>query len=448
MPRIVLERKEFTFGEVMFYDVKQIQLSIKNDGLTKCNVEILFHDPEVVEAEHSTTSDTTRSSARNYTMRRPNAKTRSSNQWVSIFPQYKEKIPPNTTYTIELATSFNYFNVGRINKHKSIEDFLVVKCINGNHVFASLSCTYKPTIIGYSLKGLSTLKPNESFELCDQENFVNVIETDIREHELHADLIFSTKRKEVTRENQINMASEFLGRELSGMSLSSMHSGSLSSDVRHNAALTANISLFQSTLYRTRDILIDQDVHFSSDLSEEYAFLMQHLIKRCEKSLEMLDKVDSKSSSSNIELTIEEQKNLILFYLSTRNYADFELANFDLDLLAQVLVDLLNSLPQPVIPFRYVDYCSFTDSSYEEAIKLFYYIPKSSYMLFELIVKFLQIYRECLTMGNEENMNIVNFHKIFADAIFQNVKKFNMKNEISTRFLSLFIFKHKNFQTI
>lgn len=427
MPHISIDNKEFKFDECTFYDAKALQLSIKNDGLTRCNVEILFHDPDAITLDHNTDASS------NYVMRRHPIKTKTSNQWVSIFPQYKEKIPPNTTYNIELSTCFSNLNLTKLNKRKQIEDFLVIKCVNGNHLFASVSCTYKPTLLGFSLKCLTTLKENESLELCDQENLVNVIEADIHEHELHVDLCLSTNRREVTRTHQI--------RQLP--SLSAIHAGGLP----QTSALDTNIAIFQESLYRTKEIIIDSDKYFGNDLSEEYSFFMQHLIKRCEKTLKLLDKLDSKTSV-NSELTIEEQKKLVISFLSTRKYADFENFNFDFEILAQVLNDALNALPQPLIPFRFADFCSFTDTKYDEAIKLFFYLPKSNLMLFELIVKFLQIYGECLTVcTSEENLNKINFHKTFADAIFQNVKK-SMKNEMSTRFLSLFIFNHKHFQTI
>ena len=434
MPHIALDIKELKFGECMYYDAKALQLSIKNDGLTRCNVEILFHDPDATTPE-------SQSSDSNYVMRRHPTKSKTTNQWVSIFPQYKEKIPPNTTYNIELTTCFTNLNLATINKRRTIEDFLVIKCVNGNHLFASLSCAYKPTILGFSLKCLTSLASSQSFELCDQESLVNVIEADIQEHELHVDLCLSTNRREVSRAHQIGLvAKNFDNRP----SLSTLHSGTLSP----NSVLSSSISIFQESLYRTKEIIIDNDKYFSNNLSEEYQFFMEHLIKRCEKSLNMqIGKLDSKNANCG-ELTIEEQKNLVVSYLSTRNYADFERANFDFELLAEVLNDLLNCLPQPLIPFRYADFCSFTDSNYDNAIKLFFYLPKSNLMLFELIVKFLQIYRECLTVcTSEESMNTINFHKSFAEAIFQNVKK-SMKNDMPSKFLGSFIFNHKNFQTI
>jgi hypothetical protein len=124
MPHISVESKEFKFGECMYYDVKTAQLSIKNDGLTKCNVELLFHDPDVVEPATASTNKT-----QTYVMRaRHVTKLKSLNQWVDIFPQYKEKIPANTIYSIELATSFNSFNLSRLNKlanskQRLIEEF-------------------------------------------------------------------------------------------------------------------------------------------------------------------------------------------------------------------------------------------------------------------------------------------------------------------------------------
>ena len=117
-PRISVETKEFSFGECMYYDAKSQQLAIKNDGLTKCNVEILFHDPEMTAHEDSASTNSSNSVGKFgfKMMRRPLMKTKSSNQWVNIFPQFKEKIPPHTSYSIELTTGFNLFNLAKLNK--------------------------------------------------------------------------------------------------------------------------------------------------------------------------------------------------------------------------------------------------------------------------------------------------------------------------------------------
>ena len=217
-----------------------------------------------------------------------------------------------------------------------------------------------------------------------------------------------------------------------------------------NPLFTEKISIYKSAFMRTKEVIVDRDEYFNNELSAEYVFFMQHLIRRCEKKLNMLDKMEDSSQGNMRGESSEEQKNLIIHYLSTRNFADFESANFDMELLAEVLNDLLNALPQPVIPFRYNDYCMYTDTCYEDALKLFYYVPRSNFKLFELIVKFLQMYAECLSSSDST------CHTVLANAVFQlEVRRVNANNgnvnsfaKIPSRFLETFIAKHKIFQTI
>jgi hypothetical protein len=194
-----------------------------------------------------------------------------------------------------------------------------------------------------------------------------------------------------------------------------------------------------------------EDEYFGNPLSDEYKFLLDHLIERSKENLKLAQIVSEEAECNRLSnLTIEEQKNLVLDYLSCKNFAEFEKAKFELDLLAEVLNDLLNALPHPLIPTRYLDYCSYTANMYIEAAVVLDYIPRSHSELIGKIVKFLEINKKCLNTCNS------NFDSVLADAIFQikkadkSIKKNtfgignakgneNFKSQIADTFLKLFI---------
>ena len=104
-------------------------------------------------------------------------------------------------------------------------------------------------------------------------------------------------------------------------------------------------------------------------------------------------------------------------------------------------------MPQPLIPTRYLDFCSYTHNCYEEASKLFVYLPKSHFKLFEMIVNFLQIYLKCLSSCD------TNFHNILADAMFQlknngRNDRIDLKNKTPIEFLKLFLDYYTDFKYI
>jgi hypothetical protein len=224
---------------------------------------------------------------------------------------------------------------------------------------------------------------------------------------------------------------------------------------------------------------VDRDEYFLNELSSEYKFFLNHLIKRCEYNLlndlvlnnnlirqKISDKSDIIDSQINknrkgdaAKLTIEEQKNLALFYLSTKHFNDFEQSNFDLEILAELLNDLLYSLPQSLIPIRYIDYCFYSEFNYEKVSFVFIYMARSHVMMFEMIVKFLQIYLKCLSTSSSA------YNEILANAIFQICKsdiiatsKGNSSNNLinnnncqtqaANTFLKLFIDNHTKYLTI
>lgn len=213
--------------------------------------------------------------------------------------------------------------------------------------------------------------------------------------------------------------------------------------------------------------LIDNDDYFLNDLSTEYRFFMEHLISRCTFNLQNalsssanLADASSPSNTNNVSstLTIEEQKNLALHYLSSKLFFEFEEAKFDLELLAELLYDLLYALPHTLVPSRYIDYCIYADSSYEKCLTLMIYLPRPHLTLFELIIKYLQIYLKCLHTCSSA------YNETLAEAIFQTNKSRQRRTATSPnatvaglddcqtqtacRFLKIFIDNHKQFLTI
>jgi hypothetical protein len=128
----------------------------------------------------------------------------SSQQWINIHPTRKERLEPNATYSLALTTAFNYRLLGRLNTTRKLDDFLILRSLNGNDLFISLNCVYKPTIIGVSLRALSTLNKPErggggeevSFEKCNQVELIGSVEIKIDAYEKRMDELFREKLKE------------------------------------------------------------------------------------------------------------------------------------------------------------------------------------------------------------------------------------------------------------
>jgi phosphatidylinositol-bisphosphatase len=180
MPRISIKNYELKFQECMYYDAKTLSLQIKNDGQNRSNVDVFF-----------------------YLDQNSSNNTNSPKQWVKIHPNHKERLKPGETYTVELTTCFNYSHLTILNKKKQLDDFLILRCLNGNDLFVTLSCNYKPTIIGFSLKALSTLV-GLSFDSCNQDVLIDSIETQIIKHEEDCDLLFRQTMKQMSIESQFD----------------------------------------------------------------------------------------------------------------------------------------------------------------------------------------------------------------------------------------------------
>lgn len=373
MPHIELEKFEFDFGKCYFYDVKSLEMVVHNKGVSRCNVDILFYENN------------------------PDLKTKSTDSWVTFVPQHKERLEPGKDYKIEIRTCFSPKLLAKLMGQKKMEDFLIVRCLNGNDSFATVTCHYQPTLIGASLKALSTIE--DSFQNTDLDHLEN-LEKKIKFNETKVDKDF--------KQNFDNLLNNFQANS-------------------EYSLVTIRLDFFDAVLTMTTNS-IKQDEYFDNNLSDEYNFLLNYLIKKCAV----------KRNDEEVKQTIEEQKNSALINLSKRNFQEFENFNFDLELLAELLYDLLYSLPSSLIPRRYISYCDFLVSNKIslEYISLFKYIPKSHKDLFSLIIKFLRVYLRTI------NMNESNYSSMIADAIFQIDKATDSKLRLSSNafeFIKLFI---------
>ena len=319
-----------------------------------------------------------------------------------------------------------------------------------------------------------------SFEECDQAHLINKIETDINEFEKKLDLLFNSNVQRLIQqaqkeylaslinsnvifcqENSFSRPKTFNSLKISKKELThraSQEEKSVDSRSderldylkgRHDPVLS-RINAIKRCLNEMKETM--QDEYFNNPLSAEYEFFIDYSIKRLkyiydyEQAQNVSVSIEEFDDESLNSLTIEEQKNFVLYYLSCRNFSDFENAKFDLDLLAQVLNDLLNALPHSLIPARYLDYCSYTNDRYIEAKLMLNYVPRSHSVLFRKIIRFLQINKICLNTCDS------NFDGVLADSIFQIRKsdksdssnnksknEDNLRSLMAKKFINLFV---------
>jgi phosphatidylinositol-bisphosphatase len=129
MPHVSIDKKEFLFENCMFYDTRAQYFNVKNDGVSACNIEILYHDS--FNKRIDDTEDYI--SNINKSFLRP----RQPKQWVSVLPQYKERVQPYSSFRVKLNLSFTFDLLPQLNKSQIMEDFLIVKSIGGKHNFLS-----------------------------------------------------------------------------------------------------------------------------------------------------------------------------------------------------------------------------------------------------------------------------------------------------------------------
>lgn len=126
MPRIAIDKFEHTFEQCLFYDQKSTHFTIRNEGVTRTNVDVQFYDPDAASsAKQNETDDISASMKRSSSQK--------LSQWFTISPQHREKFEAASTYSLQISTNLNSSILERFNKsHKTIDDFLIVRCLNGN----------------------------------------------------------------------------------------------------------------------------------------------------------------------------------------------------------------------------------------------------------------------------------------------------------------------------
>lgn len=302
---------------------------------------------------------------------------------------------------------------------------------------------------------------DSSFENCDLEGFYEKHEAPIESFEKNLDAIWMHNLKNLSAEFEKKKAEKLFGdysqqikpvgdaKQSKSKSKTKFYSET-TQELSFGNATQSKLELYEKSLESLKKQIVDQDSYFNNDLSIEYQFLMEHLIDRCHKNLEDLDSNNMKRNSS---FSIEDQKNLVLSLLSSRDFIQFSEENFDTELLAEVLYDLLYALPIPVIPSRYLDIFMYIGDNYTACLKIFDYIPRSHAQLFEMLVKFLQLYLKCLS-SCDSNLNCLIANAIFkinvtkATNSFQEndqVDKEFYKTQTANKFLKLFIDNHKSF---
>lgn len=406
MPNITIEQHEHKFSDCLFYDQQTFSFQIKNKGLRLTTVGIRFYDPSSSSDLESNNLDVNRTSHTK------------PNQWIEINPQVKEKLAPGSEYKVELKTNLNSNNLKRLNKNAKLDDFLIISCLNGNDLFFTSSIQYIRTIIGYSLKGLATLSKDEAFKNTDLD-LLNLKEAEIEEFELHLNELWLTNLRKITHENEEYKLQAMIKKENTPFVLS-------------------KTDIYKKCLSSLKNEIVLKDKSYNSDLSTEYEFFINYLIKRCE----------STETLKFNEESIEIQKNNILKYLSAKHFEQLEKDFFEIEILIEVLKDLLYALPSSLIPNRYIDYLQYVNNGYKDYLLILNYIPRSHLKLFELIVKFLQVY---------SNVCPSDYSYIFANAIFRincdMTKLFDtanrsadidsFKRQTADSFLKLFIENHK-----
>lgn len=163
---------ELNFGTLTFYQTKCLSFEIENDGRTVANVdnEIHINEPRLNEDEISFIN--------NHFSRDLSINSASLavlfHHWFKIKPHRKDRLIPGQTFKFDVCTDFSQTNILRLNRLQHLDDFVIVKCINGNDVFVNVVCDYKPTLIGISLKALSLLDENSSFNSYDTKHVKDI----------------------------------------------------------------------------------------------------------------------------------------------------------------------------------------------------------------------------------------------------------------------------------
>ena len=205
-----------------------------------------------------------------------------------------------------ILTIFGAYTGRNTNKIYTFE--FIPHFVSGNDIFVSLFCDYKPTIIGFSIKTLSTLAQKQCFEEIDSKQLYEVHEAKLESYEKNMDAIWTHSLKLMP----ILLASELEGEKLKKLEAQQSNvpsepshkpdakkrSGSTKSSFyteANNTQISASCyerkaDMYQDLMLNLKEELVDKDEYFGNGLSAEYAFFVRHLIERCAENLESLDK--------------------------------------------------------------------------------------------------------------------------------------------------------------
>ncbi len=432
-------------------------------GLTKSNVDIQFYDKNLTTQTNATSSFESEPLSQHQ-----RTSQHKQSQWCSINPHHKERLEPNSCYKIQVTTNLNQHHLKRFNKEHNIDDFLIIRCLNGNDIFVTLNCEFTPSIIGFSLKTLSSLGNQASaiaFKEPELKARIEEIELKIEKFEMNLNSMWLHSLKSLSSMFQIKDAERVFGMVQKNFNEPSRSSGKPLKTTFFTETNTAqsfeDIYATKNTLYMTlllnlRTEIVDDDEYFMCNLSSEWTFFLEHLIERCRENLSLENANESRSSRDS-STKIEDQKNLILTLLTDRDFEKFRSENFDLELLAEVLYDLLYALPNPVIPSRFIDVFSYASNKYEDALAVFEYVARPHFKLFELLIKFLQIYLKCLASCNS-GLNSLIANAIFkinpgkpsdGQSIISTSENLDIqRSQTANKLVRLFIDNHKKFKLL
>jgi phosphatidylinositol-bisphosphatase len=191
-PKIkLMSEAEINFGRLSFYQTKTLEILVKNDGLSNVSLDTYVHFVHPRDAKSTLKfeenhfgqhkSDSTQSKSHSTSI------STLYNQWFKVKPYKIDSFKSNSIMNIKITVDFNQYNLHRLNRRQHLEDILVIKCLGGNDLFVNIVCDYVPTIMGVSLKGLSTL--TQSFDKCNLAELFSQTEEHIKQTEMSVDTL-------------------------------------------------------------------------------------------------------------------------------------------------------------------------------------------------------------------------------------------------------------------
>lgn len=245
IPQINVNKSELNFGnDLLFYDMKQQKIILTNLGTSRNNLYIAFEN----QASNSLGVSGARTSL-NLT------KSTSMNPscWVKIHPQYEERVEPGRSYAVDLKTCFNPFILTELNHKRKLESRLIVKCLGGKDVVVSIKCSYRPTVIGFSLKCLSQIK-----DCFDKDSFEDILKVENDIDRLESD--FDEKLKILLKQNTVQTQTQLVVKKR----IAKVASASSISNLR------SKIEVYNLALRDLKQIIVDKDTFFNNELSADY----------------------------------------------------------------------------------------------------------------------------------------------------------------------------------